>query len=216
MPRQPIVLPSKTFASKSEASAFFKDMLNRYSDGEDIGFGDDNILFELIQNHPETTHKIGVGVKKFFRARSQTHPTSCFHIERIDGTITDFSYVSCITGSPSTLYQQFYSACRYAVAPELILQKQNLFDNAGGTLACAKTGILVTIDNSEYRHTSPRFGEIVDAFIYQQRITLSPSLITHGKDLQYVAQLDNKNMESTFRQFHAAKAKLAIFKKYER
>ena len=84
-------LPSITFKSKSAAIEYFKEMLNRYNDGDELSSNDDEILFELLQCHPEMEGKIGVGVNRFYRDNSPIHPTSCFHIERIDGTTTDFS-----------------------------------------------------------------------------------------------------------------------------
>ena len=90
MARQTVDLPSISFKSKSEATAYFKKMLNRYHDGDELNPDDDAILFELLQRHPEMDDKIGAGVKRFYRDKSPIHPTSCFHLERIDGTTTDF------------------------------------------------------------------------------------------------------------------------------
>ncbi|MBK5509776.1 DCL family protein [Pseudomonas sp. TH15] len=85
MPAKPVVLPSRTFATQGEATAFFKAMLARYGDGEFLNSDDEDILYELLQRHPEADEKIGAGVQAFYRQRSPDHPTSCFHVLRVDG-----------------------------------------------------------------------------------------------------------------------------------
>lgn len=213
---QTVDLPSISFKSKSEATAYFKWMLNQYQDGDELNPDDDTILFELLQRHPEMDDKIGVGVKRFYRDKSPIHPTSCFHLERIDGTTTDFSYPSCISGNTSTLSQQFYEACRYAVSEELIHQKEKLFIEAGGIMLCTKTGVQITIHDAEYRHTSPKFRELVKDFISEFNITISPAQLSYGSDMQYVVKFEDKNIENLFKKYHAVKSHLAMFKKYER
>lgn len=214
----PINLPSKQFNTQKEAISFFKDMLNSYQDGQELTPEDSSILFELLQRHPEAEEKIGVGIENFYRDRSATkeHPTSCFHIERIDKSYTDFSYITCIKGYIPTSYQHFYQACHYAVLPFLLDKKDELFQYAGGTVKCAKTGEYVTIDNAEYRHTSPKFKEIVDHFIAENNLVISQNMVTQGSDMQYVTKLIDKKMESEFILFHSTRANLAIYKKYVR
>lgn len=73
MPAKPVGLPSKTFAKQGEATAFFKAMLARYADGEFLNSVDEDILYELLQRHPEADQKIGVGVQAFFRNKSPDH-----------------------------------------------------------------------------------------------------------------------------------------------
>lgn len=99
MSSHPVTLPSKKFKSKSEATKYFSEMLLRCRDGEEVDPIDVKILFELLQRHPKVREKIGPGVKRFYRDKSPTHPTSCFHLERCDGTTTDFSFLSCISGT---------------------------------------------------------------------------------------------------------------------
>jgi hypothetical protein len=192
---------------------YFKEMLNRYRDGEEISQDDDVILFELLQRHPEADEKIGEGVKCFYRSKSIIHPTSCFHIVRTDGTCTDFSYVSCISGRSSTLPQQFYEACRYAVSENLINDKKRLFGEAGGTMRCTKTGDVITINESDYRHTTPKFREIVRNFIAVHKITISPEMISCGSDLQYVVKFKDSKIENLFKCYHKSISELAMFKK---
>lgn len=216
MARQAVCLPSRLFKSKSEAIAYFKEMLGRYHDGEELNSNDDELLFELIQGHPEMEKKVGLGVKHFFCEKSPNHPTRCFHLERIDGTTTDFSYLSCISGNPPTLEQQFYDACRYSVSERLIQEKEALFKKAGGIMICQKTGDKITIQEAEYRHTMPRFRDIVKDFIAEFNITITYDQLSHGSDMQYVVKFADQNIENMFKKYHREKSSLSMFKKYER
>lgn len=211
---QGIDLPSISFKSKSEATSYFKDMLNRYRDGETLTPEDDAILYELLQRHPEADQKIDCGVRSFYRERSPNHPTSCFHLERHDGSTTDFSYISCIRGFTSSLAQQFYEACRYSVSEKLTRQKAKLFKDAGGTMICSKTGLQITIDEANYCHTKPKFRDMVLGFISENGIVVHHSFVTSGSDMQYVVKFADRSIENLFMVYHEKKANLAMFKKY--
>ena len=208
MARQTVNLHSISFKSKSEALTYFKKMLNCYHEEEELNSNDDEILFELLQSHPEMKIKIGVGVNRFYRAKSSIHPTSCFHLERIDGSTTDFSYKVCIDGNSPTLVKQFYDACRYSVSDRLIQEKEKLFEESGGTMVCQKTGCQISIHDSEYRHTTPRFRDIVKEFISEFNIVISPKQISHGADMQYVVKFADSELEELFKKFHTKQSNL--------
>ncbi|NOZ10874.1 MAG: DCL family protein [Gammaproteobacteria bacterium] len=214
MAGHPIELPSIQFKSKKDATEFFKKMLHSYADGDGINQLDDKYLFEVIQRHPEVKEKIGVGIKRFYREKSNSHPTSCFHLERYDGSTTDFSIPSCISSKEPTVEQGFYSACREAVSDKLISEKEKIFRN--GNVKCFKTGEIVSINESEYRHTTPRFRDIVRDFISENEIKVTSSLLVESEDMQYSSELSDSSMKSEFKAFHANVANLEIFKKYER
>lgn len=214
MAGHPVVLPSISFKTKKEANEFFQAMLHRYSDGDEISSMDDQYLFEVIQRHPEVKDKVGVGIKRFYRDKSSSHPTSCFHLERYDGSATDFSLPRCISSKEPTLEIRFYKACRESVSQVLASQKKEIFKN--GSVACSKTGEVVGINESEYRHTAPRFRDIVRKFILEKEIEIAESMLVESEDMQYVTEFSDPKIAAEFRSFHAGLANLKIFKKYER
>ena len=216
MPSHDVALSTIRFASKTEAKKHFKEMRDRYQDGQQVDKFDSAQLFELLQRHPEACEKIGLGVKYFYRDLSPDHPTSCFHIVRLDGSRTDFSFGACVDGVQPTVDQQFYSACRYSVARDLTEQKAKLFERADGILTCARTGEQITIDQAEYRHTEPKFSDIVSGFIQSYRIEVSDELLTTSDDLQYVVRLRDSGMATAFREHHKSVAALSMFKKFNR
>ena len=216
MPSHEIALSTIHFKSKKDAKAYFTEMLGRYQDEQRVNKSDSSHLFELLQRHPEAEEKIGPGIKYFYRDRSPDHPTPCFHVERLDGSKTDFSFGACVDGVQPTVDQQFYSACRYSVARDLTEQKAKLFERAGGILTCARTGEQITIDQAEYRHTAPKFSDIVSGFIQSYRIEVSDELLTTSDDLQYVVSLRDSGMATAFREHHKSVAALSMFKKFNR
>lgn len=209
-------LPSVDFRTQKEATEFFRSMLDRYEDGEDVLDEDDTLLFELLQRHPEAQVKIGCGIKRFYRDRADGQATSCFHVERIDGTTTDFSFYKCISSKSPKIEQEFYEACRQAVSQDLTERKMRKFLQAGGKLPCFKTGEIITINESEYRHTSPRFRELVEGFKRFKRIAIDESQLSHSSDMQYVTTFADSEFAEEFKKYHAEHANLEVFKKFER
>ena len=114
----PLEVGELKFKTKKAAKNFFKAMLARYKDGEDINEEDSSHLYSLIVRHPEESHKIGCGIEKFFRAKTEKW-TSCFWLKRHDDSPTDFSYITCVDSKGKSIYQEFAEACREAISETL-------------------------------------------------------------------------------------------------
>ncbi len=94
---RPVNLPSKQFVKKGDAKEFFKAMLNRYQDGDEVDSDDSKLLQELLTAyHPDAAEKIGSGIARFVKDLAPEGTTSCFYVERIDGEKEDFSVYWCI------------------------------------------------------------------------------------------------------------------------
>ncbi|WP_443027821.1 DCL family protein [Sphingorhabdus sp. M41] len=70
-------------------------MLNSYDPGDRVTTRDNDLLSALVLRHPESSEKIGSGIKDF-SVRSADFGTQCFWINRIDGTSEKFAFRSCI------------------------------------------------------------------------------------------------------------------------
>jgi len=215
MARQPVEIGDLTFASKKDAKAFFREMLGRYTDGQTIESGDAIHLEALIERHPEAEHKIGCGVKRFYRDATD-QPTSCFWIERTDGSCTDFSFHSCVDMKGKSLYQEFSEACREAVRQELIAAKGRHFKahaDSTGRLACDVTGEMIGIDEAHLDHAKPMtFQVIVATFCAAHEIKISPHLLSRPSDAQFVTTFADLAIAERFRQYHRRVAVLRIVK----
>jgi hypothetical protein len=212
---KPVILPNITFRKQGDADAFFKALLNRYDDDEYLDGADEELVYELLQRHPDADYKIGCGVVGIYRARSSDHPSSCFHVHREDGTRTDFSYKTCVRGASPGLKARFYEACQRSIAGTVATQKKLMFEMAGGEIPCHKTGVSTTFTTSDYRHTHPRFRDIVNGFVNINKILVSEELLSKGADMQYSTEFVDPAMVDSFINYHAAIAKLEVFKRYE-
>lgn len=96
MPRgKPVVLERRSFANQKEATAFFRDMLNRYRPKQRVSDQDGADLAALLKRHSDYNEKVGVGIDHF-EVMSAEFGTQCFRLVRMDGTGEDFSYPHCI------------------------------------------------------------------------------------------------------------------------
>jgi hypothetical protein len=205
----PVVLPSKNFDKKGDATAFFSSMLKKYKDREKVTDEDDKLLFELLQRHPE--NKISEGVEYFYRDKAEGYPTSCFHIKRVNGETTDFSIKDCINAKEQTLDQFFYKACRSSVNQILKNEKKNKF--ISGVVHCNLTGEVLSKNEAVYKHTTPKFREIVRSFKEKYDLSISRDMFVDNEDMQYVTEFSDKVINNNFIKFHQEIASLEMFKK---
>lgn len=215
MPAKPVLLPSRTFSRKGDAEAFFSEMLNRYEDGEIVTIDDGALLYELLLRHPHADEKIGCGVADFTRLKTE-QASSSFHIIRVDGSKTDFSFYRCIDGKSPTLNSEFYTACRLAVSNELREEKALYFrDHADdqGRVECQRTGALIAIEEADYRHTTPKFIEIVNAFLVASGTLLTPSLLAPSRDMQYGNEIAEDSIRQNFCTFHRNLRRMEVVKR---
>jgi hypothetical protein len=97
MPKgKPVILETRSFVNKKEATAYFKGMLNRYRPRQLISEEDATDLAALLKRHSEYEEKVGVGIDHF-EVMSAEFGTQCFRLVRTDGTGEDFSYLHCMT-----------------------------------------------------------------------------------------------------------------------
>jgi hypothetical protein len=95
--RKPVDLGTRSFETRTDARAFFREMLNRYKPGDRVSEEDAKDLAALLDRHPEREHKIGIGIDRFEVARGD-YSTQCFRVIRVDQTWANFSYPACVSG----------------------------------------------------------------------------------------------------------------------
>lgn len=211
----PVEIGELNFKTKKAAKNFFKDMLARYKDGEDINEEDSNHLHSLIEKHPDASQKIGCGINKFFREKTEKW-TSCFWLERHDGITTEFSYPTCVDAKGKSIYQEFSEACREAVSDDLIATKKSHFDKNGneeGKVACDITGELVWQHESHLDHKKPMtFQVIVRTFIAANNIEPNSAILSESRDRQFTTTFTDECIAKKFVKYHHEVADLRIIK----
>lgn len=215
MARQPIILNGIEFKFQKDAIEYFKNILESYQNGQTIAGDDHDMLLALLKRHPEADQKIGCGVKRFYKDRTDM-PTSCFWIERNDGSKTDFSYRTAISTKGKTLKQEFLEACRAAVQDDLRRIKKQHFEkksDQNGRVECDITGDKVAIYESHLDHKAPyTFEVLVNTFIGANNIEIKPEMLSIAEDAQFQTTLIDIELKDKFRRYHHKMAKLRIIK----
>jgi len=103
-----------------------------------------NILNDLLKYHPYYKEKIGCGILGF-KIYLTKYKNKSFRLIRVDGSSTDFSYLKCIT-NPSLL-TKIKHCCRSAINKDILIFKDNLFEN-NSKIICPVTEEILTKDFS--------------------------------------------------------------------
>ncbi|WP_321906070.1 DCL family protein [Paraburkholderia tropica] len=92
------------WSKQGDAMEHFRDMLHRYSNGEKIANANDHddlsallVPYDASINDGSPT-KIGPGISHFTRElnKGDRWRSAGFHVHRVDGTSTDFSYIEAV------------------------------------------------------------------------------------------------------------------------
>jgi hypothetical protein len=95
-PGKPVVLSTRTFVNRGEATTHFREMLNRYGPGDRVTDDDAADLASLLERHPDRDEKIGPGISHF-EVQLADFNTRCFRVVKKDGAWARFSYYACIS-----------------------------------------------------------------------------------------------------------------------
>jgi hypothetical protein len=223
MAKKPVHLPNgRAWSAQTEALTHFRAMLHRYADNacvEDRADHDD--LVALLERYDgaitDGPSKIGPGIDSFFRRRNigEGYSTPGFWVRRVDGTETDFSFPAAVRGEPKTRQQEFYDACRNAVAADLVAAKRAHFQryaDANGLVPCDLTEEFISFEEAHIDHAYPTFGQLVVSFRaangWQQE--MPPALLTTPSDAQTTTLFVAPEVAERFRSFHHAAAMLRV------
>jgi Protein of unknown function (DUF3223) len=218
-----INLPNgRSWKSQTAALTHFKDMLARHSDNQVVeDRSDHDDLVALLERYDavitDSPAKIGSGVEHFFRRRNigEGYSTPGFWVHRIDGTDTDFSYISAVKGEPKSNAQEFYDACRGAVAADLFAAKKRHFETHGndaGRVPCDLSDELITFAEAHLDHAYPTFGQLVVSFRAARgwQHGVPGGVLSPPADAQITTSFIDASAAEAFRQFHRGAATLRI------
>lgn len=206
MAKQIILSEELRFSTQKAALDHFRQILHAYEDGDSVSDPEhEEHLLLLIANHPEAVQKIGVGIDHFFIDYAY-QGSRCFHIARIDGSSTDFSYPTAVMGERPSLDREFKEACRVAVQPYLFQARDKFFqDNqdSEGRVKCELTEQLITTDEADIDHKGALpFNVMVETWITATKLELSPDLLTPPTDNQYVSEFADEALKREWVTYH--------------
>jgi hypothetical protein len=203
------------FATKAEAIEHFRQMLYRYELGDAINEADARELLWLLERHPSSEQKRGVGVLGFVVSQAPYNSRG-FKIIRTDWTDTDFSYRKCIAAPPTAL-QAVIRALRIEVQQDILQAKRIYFEQNGDELRrvpCKKTGTLVTIDEADADHAPPfSFDVLAKTFLSARGIIPDWNILTPPADNQFGRQLVDRALADDWREYHHHHADMRIVAK---
>lgn len=210
-----VELSTKSFKTQKEAREYFRAMLNRYVPGERVNPEDSRDLLALIERHPEAPMKIGIGID-YFKVIKTPDGSNCFYIVRGDGSGTDFSYYSCVSGKAPTRKQEVSEAFREAVKLDIWNKRDNFYKEHArqdGLLPCAKTKEWIRREDGHIDHMPPMtFEVIVTTFLASRGLSYDQVPISRGEDNQTKAALTDANLAEKFREYHKSVATLDFVK----
>ncbi len=178
MSKHAISIGETLFSSKSQALAFYKNILNSYEVDETLSEADFKSVFDLVYRDWENEEinvyqeETGDYVQSIQVTR---HPdfkaTKCFVLLGGIEKRQLFSYILSINGGLSDS-QHFSRACRHLVAKRLRVFKEEVFKNR--PVRCAITNEIVEWEDCQIDHKAPlTFSVIVKSFIVAHKIDVS-------------------------------------------
>lgn len=210
-----VELETRTFATQKAAAEFFKVMLYRYDVGFVIPDPDHSDLASVLLRHPDASSKIGSGMSHF-TVMHASQGTQCFCLHRVDGSSTDFSMGSCITGKGPSRFQEVSQAFRLVVSPDIHARRDTLFEKYGNnsTIECAVSRELISRDQGHMDHRPPMtFQVIVRTFIAANNLDLEDIAISESRDNQFSTTLEDLGIATKFKDFHKSVATLDFVSK---
>jgi hypothetical protein len=190
------------FKSKKAAQQSIRAVLYSYAPGETLSRNHAAFILDLLDLHPESDLKVGCGVKLFTVQRNHPYNSVGFWIQRVDGSVTDFSYISCL--SPPTPRKEVLSAMREEIHGQIREYRQ-----ASQETHCAITGEPINPDNSHVDHTIP-FIELAEAFSVEDGTPLDDMSINETADGDVLTRLKDRDLAKRWQDYHREHARLRM------
>lgn len=215
----PIKLTNRSFDSQASALAHYKAILHRYADGDHITDPKDHTdLIELLEYYDTVLEEAGEPVKgegqilHFGRRLNKGWSTSGFWVTRKDGTDDDFSYIWAVRGRTKRRDENFNSACREAVSPDVTAEKKRAFAkdaNDAGLISCEICSDLIPLNKTEFDHERPFFKQIVWDFRIRKGWSkkIPDDVITQPKNRQVTTTFTESTLVDEFREYHHSVSK---------
>lgn len=212
MAKRAVDIGNRRFESKAKAKDYIRSIIVQYKDGEVIRGEDDLFLRDLIQLHPECVGKTGVGVKSF---TIQVDPiwktTRHFVLTRNDGSVTDFSFISCLDGAHRI--KDALSALRQAVSDQIIFFKRSAFSSDILPI-CPYLGLALNFEDAHVDHTSPyTFQYLVNCWLAESQLSLPEIQLSDSVDNQWTSYMADRAQEKSWAEFHRSRAILRVISK---
>jgi hypothetical protein len=189
----------ESFSSQDAVMKHSSAMRARYGVGQTISAPDDiAFLLDLVAGHIHSDDKSGVGVARFYSDYAPEHATTCFWLERTDGTRTDFGVPACIKKIGHLNKQSL----REAIAPQLAEFKSRKLVSSPVSFISEFSGKTFPVAEAVADHVEP-FDTIVDQFFGERGVDIKTEMLTRSVDASSVPVWRNTKLIEEFLKFHA-------------
>ena len=196
----------RTFPSKKAAQERIRAILWGYQPETYLDAGDFALVRDLLDLHPSSEIKIGCGVKGIMVRRNMG--ANCFWLERIDGSLTDFSYIECL--KPLSHRQKVLRTLRELINDQILAFKQDYFQDRE-TAICEFTGEVLRFNTSHVDHAYPRtFLALVEEWRHGHSLGFEQIAICGSEDGVMGDRLIDPDLESDWQDYHRDNARLRI------
>lgn len=207
----PVTLGRFTYASKKAAKDDLRGLRDAHRDGRAIRDEDAvELLLAVVASHPQADEKIGDGIRGFFVARAPDHPTYCFHLRRVDGSTTDFSWNEAIT--PTRPVDRLRMACRGAIKDQKdTFKAEDWPSSERSTRTCPITGKAFTRDDAVVDHQPPSTVKaLVEEWLASLGLRVEDIPIVHTGDQRSEDTFADDGHRQHWRAFHGTRAQLRL------
>ena len=210
MAKKPIEIAGETFPTQGAAKERLREIMAGYRNGTPVNAFDQAFLLALLERHPETDRKLGAGAAYIYVDQNPVYPnTRTFFLARVDGSVTDFSYLECLKTTPH--HKKVLRALRTAVEPDTMRFKQEFFDRAGGAAVCPINGKPIWFVGSHVDHAPPAtFDNLVAVFLDDEGLTFEDIAVIPTEDNTYQDRLADPDLERKWIDFHTHRATLRV------
>lgn len=187
------------FTSQIAVMKYCADMRAKYVVGQTIDDPDDiAFLLDLVLGHIHSDDKSGKGIARFYSDYAPEHATTCFWLERTDGSKTDFGVPACIK-KISHLNKQ---SLREAIAPQLAAFKAQKLAGCVDFFISAFSGKAFLVSEAVADHMEP-FDSIVERFFRERGVDIATEMLTRSVDATSCPVWRNPELIDGFLAFHS-------------
>ena len=188
--------------NKTEKIKLCKEILKSENTTEYYDF-----LISIFENHSEWIQKKGCGIKNIL-VKQTKYNNKCFYLERLDGSLTDISYLHSI--NKNNKLDNIKKACRSAINP-IILEFRNKLDYTN--LYCEFTKQKLTKENTHIDHYNLTFNELFRHWLKNKNIKQLILNINKTTDNNLDTFFTNQNIINNFIRYHNANTHLRAVSK---
>lgn len=211
-----LIVGSREFPSHKAARDHYSAVLHGYEIGEELTLADHYDVLALLQRHPWRDQKIGAGASHFTVERT-LYGQRGFFVHRVDGSCTDFSYLTCIRGDHQPPKTKVLTALRAVVSLDILEAKRAYFDANRVTfehVVCVATGQLITFDDAHADHEAPwTFEVLAESFAASKNMSLDSIKLNQIGDMQIGPGSIDPALAAEFRSYHNRLARIRVVAK---